>query len=170
MAWEERPGVWPLFFSTILQPTCFLTSASLHLIHPFSASCTFPPGVCWPCEKQFKYHLTREALCGILIENGLHRGIYPNVQSTVGGTVQEGVEGVALLDEMHIVGGRLQGVKRTHHSPLALFASFLWIMTEAPSYHFSTMPVCLLPYFLTWWQELYLTLQNHEPQHKYFLL
>lgn len=49
-------------------------------------------------------NITQEALCGILIENGLHRGIYPNVQSTVGGTVQEGVEGVALLDEMHIVG------------------------------------------------------------------
>lgn len=88
-------------------------------------------------------------LCGILIENGLHRGIYPRVQSTVGRTVQEGVEGVALLDEMHIIGGRLQGVKRTHHSLLALFASFLWIMMEALSYHYSTMPVCLLPYFLT---------------------
>jgi hypothetical protein len=46
----------------------------------------------------FNFCSFKRFYCGGLHENGSHRLIYLNVWSPVGGTVQEGLGGVALLE------------------------------------------------------------------------
>lgn len=78
------------------------------------------------------YGVRPDSWFGGLNKNGLHRFIFLNIWSPVGGTVQEGMEGVTLLDEVCHWGG--------FYSPfpcpslLAFSALWLWIKLEVLSY------------------------------------
>lgn len=65
------------------------------------------------CTKYFIRKIYKQAKCGGLIENGSHRFVYLKAWLLVSGTTWEGLEGVALSDEVYHCGWTLGFQKLT---------------------------------------------------------